>query len=224
MEQIFLQEKQRQRAPSARALVTRAKVLDAAEQVFSRHGFDAASMREIAQEAGVQVALVTHHGGSKEELFWRVVARRAEELSQARVDALEARRFHGPLTTPAIIECFFAPYLEKAETGGPGWFAYARLVAIVSADPRWEDLAKICFDPTAQLFVDEIARLYPDTPPRAIAAGFVYSVSGLIALLTSDWRMQALGDDRRSLAARFEELIQFCAAGLDAAAKAAAKD
>ncbi|MGR3714719.1 MAG: TetR/AcrR family transcriptional regulator [Shimia sp.] len=221
MERNFLQEKQRQRAPSQRALATRAKVLDAAEQVFSRHGFDAASMREIAMSAGVQVALVTHHGGSKEELFWRVVARRADELSQARMDALEARRFRGPLTVHAIIECFFAPYLEKAETGGAGWFAYARLVAIVSADPKWSDLAAICFDPTAQHFVDELAKLYPSTPPRAVAAGFVYSVSALIALLTSDWRMEALGDDRQSLATRFEELIRFCAAGIIAAAESA---
>jgi len=216
MQQDFLQEKQRQRAPSARALATRSKILNAAEQVFARHGFDAASMREIAQEAGVQVALVTHHGGSKEELFWRVVARRADELSQARVDALEARRFRGPLSVSAIMECHFGPYLEKAETGGAGWFAYARLVAMVSADTRWRDLAAVCFDPTAQLFIEEIARLYPETPPRAIAASFVYSVSALIALLTTEWRMQALGDERESLADRFDELITFCTAGITA--------
>ncbi|KPA22023.1 HTH-type transcriptional regulator BetI [Shimia sp. SK013] len=220
MQQDFLQEKQRKRAPSQRALATRSKVLDAAELVFSRHGFDAASMREIAQEAGVQVALVTHHGGSKEELFWRVVARRANDLSQARIDALEMRRFRGPLTVHAIVECFFAPYLEKAETGGAGWFAYARLVAMVSADPRWEDLAKICFDPTAQVFVDELVRLYPAASQRAAAAGFVYSVSALLALLTTEWRMQALGDTRSSLAERFEELVRFCAAGLDASLSA----
>lgn len=219
MQQDFLQEKQRQRAPSARSVATRSKVLDAAEQVFARHGFDAATMREIALEAGVQVALVTHHGGSKEELFWRVVARRADALSQARIDALEARRFRGPLTLHAILECHFSPYLEKAETGGAEWLAYARLVAMVSADTRWRDLAAVCFDPTAQIFVDELARLYPDTPPRALAASFVYSVSGLIALLTTEWRMQALGDERQTLAERFDELVRFCAAGIDAAAQ-----
>ena len=40
------QEKQRQRAPSKRALATRERIMDAAEQVFAAHGFEGASLRE----------------------------------------------------------------------------------------------------------------------------------------------------------------------------------
>ena len=141
----YLQEKQRQRAPSKRALETRARIMDAAERVFARDGYDAASIRVIAAEADVQGALVNHHGGGKEELFWRVVARRAEILANARIEALELRKAQGPLSVAGVLECFFGPYLQLAEVGSTQWIAYARLVAQVSADPRWQDLAAVCF-------------------------------------------------------------------------------
>lgn len=211
------QEKQRQRAPSKRSLETRARIWDAAESLFAERGFDGASMRDIAKTADVPVGLVTHHGGSKEALFASVVGRRAEELSEARTNALAARAELGPLTLTAILECFFGPYLEKAETGGPQWRAYARLVGYVSADARWHALAAECFDPTAGRFIDAISTLYPHAHRQTISAGFVYSVSAMLALVTSGWRVQALGDPRVDAASHLDELVSFCAAGIEAA-------
>ncbi|MDF1486880.1 TetR/AcrR family transcriptional regulator [Tessaracoccus caeni] len=49
-------------------LTAAARIRDAAIDVFGRRGFDAASVREIAQEAGVSPALVIHHYGSKDKL------------------------------------------------------------------------------------------------------------------------------------------------------------
>lgn len=221
MDSQFLKDKQRQRAPSKRALETRTRIMDAAERVFARDGYDAATIRNIAAEADVQGALVNHHGGSKEELFWRVVARRAEVLSDARLAALEARKAQGPLNVEAVLVCFFAPFLEHAEAGDPQWLAYARLVAIVSTDLRWSDLAAVCFDPTANRFLQEIKALYPEAPHATVASTYVYSVAGLLALITTKSRMDALGDDRQDSLDRLSELIRFCAAGIAAAVASA---
>lgn len=49
-------------------LTATARIRDAAIDVFGRRGFDAASVRGIAQEAEVSPALVIHHYGSKAEL------------------------------------------------------------------------------------------------------------------------------------------------------------
>lgn len=49
-------------------LTAAARIRDAAIGVFGRLGFEAASVREIAREAGVSPALVIHHYGSKEKL------------------------------------------------------------------------------------------------------------------------------------------------------------
>lgn len=49
-------------------LTAAARIRDAAIDIFGRRGFEAASVREIAEQAGVSPALVIHHYGSKEKL------------------------------------------------------------------------------------------------------------------------------------------------------------
>jgi AcrR family transcriptional regulator len=53
---------------------TREAIAAAARRRFARDGYDRASLRAIADEAGVDPALVSHFYGSKEELFVAVVA------------------------------------------------------------------------------------------------------------------------------------------------------
>ncbi|MFF5228287.1 TetR/AcrR family transcriptional regulator [Dactylosporangium sp. NPDC000521] len=48
---------------------TREVILRAATGLFARHGFDAVSVRAVAEAAGVDVATVHHHAGSKAALY-----------------------------------------------------------------------------------------------------------------------------------------------------------
>ena len=48
---------------------TRAQLLAAAREVFAERGFDGATVRSIAERAGVDAAMVNHWFGSKEGLF-----------------------------------------------------------------------------------------------------------------------------------------------------------
>lgn len=48
---------------------TRGRILDAARATFADHGFDGATVREIAARAGVDPALVHHYFGTKQRLF-----------------------------------------------------------------------------------------------------------------------------------------------------------
>ena len=52
-----------------RVPATKDKILDAAEALFMEHGFEATSLRAITATAGVNLAAVNYHFGSKEELF-----------------------------------------------------------------------------------------------------------------------------------------------------------
>nr|WP_321249088.1 TetR/AcrR family transcriptional regulator [uncultured Ruegeria sp.] len=212
-------EIKRQRAPSKRSLQTRARILDAAEALFADRGFEGASIRDIAAKAGVQVGLVHHHGGGKEELFHKTVARRADELAQIRLDALNALKEAGQPTLRGVLDCFIRPYITLAETGGVGWMAYGRLVAHVSVDPRWRAIAAECFDPTARRFIAEIAALYPKVDAALLASGQVYSVSAVLAHLNSAWRVDALSEGGQL--AGTDELIDFCAAGIEALVRSA---
>ncbi|MGR3321008.1 MAG: TetR/AcrR family transcriptional regulator [Pseudooceanicola sp.] len=202
----------RKRAPSKRALETRARVFDAAEKVFAARGFDGATVRDIAAEAGETVGTVHHHGGGKARLFRHVVTRRAEVLARARRDALDRLRAEGAPDVDGVLSAFMRPFFDLSAVD-PGWLDYARLVAFVSADDRWKDISAEVFDPTASLFIRELRALLPDASDARVAEAFVFSVSAMLALLTSRGRIGDLGAGRAPHGEQLDHLVRFCAAG-----------
>lgn len=212
MSEVQPPETTRQRAPSKRALATKLRVFDAAEKVFAERGFDGATIREIAAEAGEPVGTIHHHGGGKNALFHRTVARRAETLSSDRLDALQQVLSEGDQTLERVLGAFIRPFFELSAKD-PRWRDYARLVAFVSVDSRWQDISVECFDPVAEVFIKEISKLLPATSRKQIVEGFVYSVSAMLALLTSQNRMGALGAEVDLESTRIDHLVRFCAAG-----------
>jgi AcrR family transcriptional regulator len=59
----------RRRGPRSGAGDTRTAVLDAARRRFAEHGYDGTKLRDVAADAGVDVALVSYFFGSKDGLF-----------------------------------------------------------------------------------------------------------------------------------------------------------
>ena len=51
-------------------------ILDVAEDLFAQFGFEAVSVRQLAKEAGINVAMVSYYFGSKEQLFKQVIERK----------------------------------------------------------------------------------------------------------------------------------------------------
>src|SRR5581483_26446 len=72
------------RAARDRGAETRARLVEAALDVFGRLGFEGASTRQIAKAAGANLAAIVYHFGSKEELHL-AVARHILERVQARL-------------------------------------------------------------------------------------------------------------------------------------------
>ena len=93
----------------------RAAILEAAKQMFTRQGFDGASMDQIAAAAGVSKLTVYSHFGDKETLFGAAVKSHCEtglpaSLFEARPDIplrerllAVARAFYGMITSPEAI-------------------------------------------------------------------------------------------------------------------------
>ncbi|MBU1001560.1 MAG: CerR family C-terminal domain-containing protein [Proteobacteria bacterium] len=81
---------------SPRGAATREALLTTATQVFARDGFHATSLREIAQLAGVNQALIGYHFGNKEGLYLATfehlvaqIRQRIEPMAEA-IDAVLA--------------------------------------------------------------------------------------------------------------------------------------
>ena len=70
-------------------------MLNAARVEFAARGFDAATLRRIADRAGVDAAMVTHHFGSKSGLFRAVLDVRVDPAAEL------AEVLRGPVDTLA---------------------------------------------------------------------------------------------------------------------------
>jgi AcrR family transcriptional regulator len=67
------------RTPKARGLATRKRVLQAAQDLFARHGFEGTSIGEIASRAGVGVGTVYHHFADKRAILIRLLEQQEGE-------------------------------------------------------------------------------------------------------------------------------------------------
>lgn len=96
---------------------TRHRILGSAVDCFARSGFDAASLADIAQQAGVKKALVQYHFSTKEQL-WRDAAR---HLWDERNDFLRE----------ALAELCNSEPTEKLRKG------FTALVEFTRENPQW---------------------------------------------------------------------------------------
>lgn len=71
-----------------RADVARQKLLDAAVRVFGLKGPDGATVRDIAREAGQNVASIAYYFGGKEQMYHQVLLGMANEIHQRLADVL----------------------------------------------------------------------------------------------------------------------------------------
>ncbi|HET7378563.1 MAG TPA: TetR/AcrR family transcriptional regulator [Gaiellales bacterium] len=69
--------------PNRRGARSREVVLDAAEHQISEHGYEAASVSALVQEAGVPASSIYHYFGSKEGVLLAVMERGAERFFAA---------------------------------------------------------------------------------------------------------------------------------------------
>lgn len=116
---------------------TKTRILDAAEELFMEHGFEATSLRSLTSAASVNLAAVNYHFGTKEELFQTVLTRRLDPMNQERIERLEKLEREGArsLNVEKILSSMLIPALRLARDEKRGGKNFLRLVGRAYADP-----------------------------------------------------------------------------------------
>lgn len=121
---------------------TKTRILDAAEELFTKHGFEATTLRLITAAANVNLAAANYHFGSKEDLFQAVLSRRLDPMNRERVELLDkyertAASNGAPavLTSEKILSAMFLPALRLARDHERGGKNFLRLLGRAYADP-----------------------------------------------------------------------------------------
>lgn len=111
--------------------ITEQRLLEAAGEVFAAHGFRAATVREICQRAGANVAAINYHFGDKEGLYFAVL----KSCSEAALQKYPPTLGLGPnATSEERLHAFVRSLLFRiADKGQPSW--HGKLIAHEMTEP-----------------------------------------------------------------------------------------
>jgi AcrR family transcriptional regulator len=204
---------------------TKDRILDAAEALFLDHGFEATSLRQITASAGVNLAAVNYHFGSKEELFQAVLTRRLDPMNAERVALLEDyEREAGDraLSCEKILAAMFIPALRLSRDTKRGGKNFLRLLGRAYADPApfIRHFLSAQYAPMIARFKTAFARALPDLPKQELSwrlhfmmGALSYTLAGADVLkLIAALNPHATDNDELLL----RRLAPFLAAGLKA--------
>lgn len=196
----------------------RAAILLAAEKLFSLQGYHAVSLRQIAAEAGVPLALVGYYYGAKHELFQAIFEHWQPNIDQRLALLRAVMAGTEPPSLRAVVRAFVEPSLAlRASSEGE---YYARLVAhelVTSAAPEVHRVVAATFDPMAHTFIDALCQLRPHGTRARAAWAYQFATGALLHHMV-DTRVQRLsgGVNQPADAAAAPQLIDFITAGIDA--------
>lgn len=203
------------------AMETKERILDVAEHLFANAGFASTSLRDITSEAGVNLASVNYHFGSKEGLLSAVLYRRFGPINERRLlrlDAIEQR--YGTKAPPLedILRAFFTPPFElRAELGEQG-ATFTRLLGRVHTETN-EDFRRAFVQRLRVVFLRFTAatqRALPSLDAAELNTRMWFLIGSMA--YTMMWG-ETVGLDEKSgrePEAVLESLIEFGAAGLSA--------
>ena len=165
-------------------------VLDAAEELFSQRGFYGVTVRQVADMAGVDVALPNYYFESKRGLFDAVFLRRAEVLNRQRSDTLDATLATAEkegrlITVEEILKAFITPVMEAQSSHEPGWRNYCRLVAEVNSSAVWAGMMTAHFDALIAKFIDALRLALPGIEDKELYWAY-HMLTGALTLTMAD--------------------------------------
>jgi AcrR family transcriptional regulator len=203
---------------------TKAKLIEAAEELLSEVGFDAVSVRDITTKAGTNVAAVNYHFGGRDALLALIAQRHVAAVNEERLARLEVIESLGG--TPALedlVEAWLQPVVAHARKGEFPEKILLRLLGRLfgehsgSLPPSAIDGYKNATD----RFKRSIETIMPELDPIVLAWRIHFLNGAMSQLLTQEGVLLPLIGEAGNLGVDegLAGLVQFAAAGLRAGLK-----
>lgn len=211
----------RRRRPAAEA--SRTRILDAAERLFSGRGLEGVSVREIAAAAGLDLAMINYHFGSKLGLYRAVFRRRIDGLTEQRLGGLEkvlAARGNEPPRLEDLVYALVAPNIRLRSDPALGGVPFARLIVREVTDPneRERGIMSEAFDETTYRYVEALAMIFPSAPRAELLWAYQIAIGTVVQTMASTGRLEHLSRgacDTSDPEAVLERLVPFVVSGIE---------
>lgn len=167
------------------------RLLSSAEKLFARHGQDHVSLRELTSDAGVNLAAVNYHFGSKEALaegvFERLLTRICSERGKKLMAIEDAADAAGhPPDLKAIIESFIEAYFSEENAEQGRLLAQFLLKHRLNPSNSTRRVIEAHLNPSARDYIKLLQRACPDIPPLEIYWRYLYMAHALTLTATDD--------------------------------------
>jgi len=205
---------------------TRTRILDAAEELFMLHGFEGTSMRLLTAQAGVNLAAVNYHFGSKDALIEALFRRRLDPMNEERIAALDRLE---DFSAENIIRAFIRPSLRLIEDAKGGGRNFIRLLGRTYTEPAKAVRALIgqMYAPAMERYKAALERALPQMPRDELVWRMHFMFGTLAYTLAATDTVQLIAgckpEDRHDARLLEERLTAFLAAGLHAPLKSSIK-
>lgn len=171
------------------------QLLDAAEHLFSQHGLNGVTIKDIADKVGVHKSLIHYYFTDKQDVFDKVMARRAPITIGRRMDALDAYEaaVKGAPTVEGALRAFLDTDLDTYSTGGEGWRHFGALSAQINNTPAWgAEVMDRLYDPVVLKLIGLLKRALPDCADEDIFWGYHFVTGALTLTLARTGRIDHL--------------------------------
>jgi AcrR family transcriptional regulator len=184
---VTLMKRQSKPRAGAGRVEARELIVEAARAHFAEHGLQGSSLRRITQKAGVNIALISYHFGSKQKLFEGVLADCVERLNRPRLHALEKLERKAGSQAVAIedlLAAYVLPYRLTAEEKSVEARIYIRFFGRLFTEPT-DEMRRMLRTPFAGLhesYAAAFSRSLPHVPRKDLYYRFT-SMNGAIAFM-----------------------------------------
>jgi TetR/AcrR family transcriptional regulator, regulator of cefoperazone and chloramphenicol sensitivity len=168
----------------------RSRLIEAAMELFAEKGYEGTSVRDLATAAGVNVAAVSYHFGSKDALYTQTLraclAPCAEMRERMQVHLDTARRKKGRKAAEnALRECI-RDFLEILMSPAA---RHSHLVMREQSEgkPRFEPVIREFFQPVGTILREVILMLAPELPQLTV----FMTISGMIGQCLHTYKARA---------------------------------
>ena len=200
------------------------RILKSAEILFAERGFDMVSLRDITGSAGANVAAVNYHFGSKDKLIDAVVAKHVTPINEARLrrlDKIEKEHLGGPVPVDEILTAFLSPVLNHITSGEMSEDLFKKFMGRLIGERGYQlpEGVRPLFGIMASRFSMALRESVPHLSEEAALWRMHFSFGVMSNTLTHGDTLRQISGGRAgnpSIESIFREVIQFCAAGIEA--------
>jgi len=215
------------RMPKKAADNTRERILKAAERIYAASGFHGMSLRDVTVLAGVNLAAVNYHFGSKDKLILALADRRLTPINTdrlARLDRLREKHGRDPIPVRELVGALVDPMFKALRQGKNNRAIMVRLVAqMLIDDPRrFAHIHKTFYKPVLDRYHDELQRTIPQLNSHQVNARFFCAFATVLGLRlmheSMEWFLKIRAEDKQ-FALLEEEMHAFMLGALTAQEK-----